>query len=611
VLKRNNQSLKRFNVIRSLKNYPGGVKTIHNKDAVPVLSVLRYCLNQSDSSEICHSIAKDIEQELLYGTTNDTTSYITSSLELYRLIAKTNIIDFKNEFDRIEINSVPTLIVEHNSEFTHTEWKKITWFESHFFKTVQEKYNELDYETILSLKYNKYGSILSFKSCSEILLSLSQQVIKEKTLRYKVAEQENGVLLTAELKHVPSVLDFDIQTAFDKNLPNNLENVVSFDTHESSKINCIQCVVVLADGSHQSDFDDLCEIVFHEIKHKHSVYLEKIYLASKQSLKEFIPNNEEISHLPRFHIRDAIQTKKICDIHYIWYAGQILTDDSICLPDEKICTACSSTSPLKPLAHGSFNIIQEWYLETPIETQILLEKFINKGSLNKSNNPDVLLQQKLRKLYGAYDILLNIYNKNFAGILQSTNTNELLIEYKSIKTVFDVTSAAGATTSLKKAEIQLKKDANDDLCYYNTFLKAHNLCYEAIGGEQKTVVSLRECHAILMLDNLVRLKYVADPNPGEHRSKQICTLPITLQGLPIDSVVTEQWHHADCDGSFNCVCKQAKQLYKSDIDDVLLRNNKHETHIYNQFFQLMTFGNLALWQKLPGMCILNKNSVCY
>ena len=49
--------------------------------------------------------------------------------------------------------------------------------------------------------------------------------------------------------------------------------------------------------------------------------------------------------------------------------------------------------------------------------------------------------------------------------------------------MFDVTYNAGTTTSLKYAEENLKKHADDDLCYYKTYLQPHYLQYEsAIAG---------------------------------------------------------------------------------------------------------------------------------
>lgn len=43
-----------------------------------------------------------------------------------------------------------------------------------------------------------------------------------------------------------------------------------------------------------------------------------------------------------------------------------------------------------------------------------------------------------------------------------------------------------------------------------------------------------------MLDTLVQVQNTVDPDPGEHRPKQLCPLPITLQGLPGQKIVLSQ-----------------------------------------------------------------------
>jgi hypothetical protein len=69
----------------------------------------------------------------------------------------------------------------------------------------------------------------------------------------------------------------------------------------------------------------------------------------------------------------------------------------------------------------------------------------------------------------------------------------------------------------------MKEKANSDFCYYNTYLRKYSIEYETVGGLVHNKVNLRGCVLIIMMDNLVRLKYHKDPEPGECRSMQICT----------------------------------------------------------------------------------------
>lgn len=113
-------------------------------------------------------------------------------------------------------------------------------------------------------------------------------------------------------------------------------------------------------------------------------------------------------------------------------------------------------------------------------------------------------------------------------MFQQANTNDLLQDCKSVKTIFNVTSAAGATSSLTKAKTDWKIKADDDLLYYNTYLKPHPLTYKTAAGLQTNNVSMRQCHVIFMLDNLVKKKSLYNPARGECESQHMCTIPITL-----------------------------------------------------------------------------------
>ena len=64
---------------------------------------------------------------------------------------------------------------------------------------------------------------------------------------------------------------------------------------------------------------------------------------------------------------------------------------------------------------------------------------------------------------------MNILSKNYIGLLEDVNSQELAINYQSINVVFSVASFSGATLSLNESEQRMKEKANSDLCYYNTY----------------------------------------------------------------------------------------------------------------------------------------------
>lgn len=377
--------------------------------------------------------------------------------------------------------------------------------------------------------------------------------------------------------------------------------MISFDTVKSKQNNSIQIVIQVTTIDLSQDISSLCKAVYYEVLRKHDLHIECAYFCKEECHKPFLGGENPA----RFQLRDEIETGNLAGILCTWQNEEETEDRNTCdNAHDSPCESCSSSlTSIRPLCIKGFDVHHEWFLETPIETQLLLEAFVNRRSLKKASNKEQFVGQKLEKLFRMYDNLLNIFNRNYIGIFQQANANELLIEYKSVNSVFGVTSSAGATTSLAYAESNLKKQADEDLCYYKTYLKRHNLVYDSNNTvSQIESVCLRECHLILMLDNLVRQRStdVSNISRGMSKSKYLCTLPITLQGLPTGSSITSQWHLPDCDGSLFCFCKLPVSLTKSDINRTLLELNQNEEKHYQQFCRLLTWSNSSLWGKLTG-----------
>ena len=218
----------------------------------------------------------------------------------------------------------------------------------------------------------------------------------------------------------------------------------------------------------------------------------------------------------RFEFRDDILLKKINSgiIHVLNSDDEDVLDEVDTITN---CQVCYGDVIAKPLNMKSFDTVTEWTLNVPILSQLFLESFINRKSVRRSENLDQFILSKLKKLYGHYDSLLNLLNKNYIGLLQDINSQELAMNYHSINTVFSVTSASGATLSLNEAEQRMKEKANSDYCYYNTYLKKREVIYETVSGVKKEQINIRNCILVLMMDNLVRLKYHKDPDMRTRR----------------------------------------------------------------------------------------------
>lgn len=104
-----------------------------------------------------------------------------------------------------------------------------------------------------------------------------------------------------------------------------------------------------------------------------------------------------------------------------------------------------------------------------------------------------------------------------------------------------------------------------------------------------------------MLDNLVKLRYHADPNPGESRSQQLCTLPITLKGIPQDCSLIDEWHDRElCDGGTPCLCMKTCTLTKDNYKNFITELCLHEQERFDQFTRLYTWGYCSLWKYITA-----------
>lgn len=176
--------------------------------------------------------------------------------------------------------------------------------------------------------------------------------------------------------------------------------------------------------------------------------------------------------------------------------------------------------------------MKEWYLEVPLEFQILLSNlFLNKDSLRRLDDSDNYLYNKIEKLYSLLDCVLNIFNRKYNGILQQLNTEELIVNYHSVSTVFAVTGQSGATRSLKWASRWLQLRSDIDKRYYDTYLKYYPIKFEDVQNNTSIKnVCMRDCYTILCLDNLVGLSIHSDPDPGKNRTNPDMHSPYHCQG---------------------------------------------------------------------------------
>ena len=113
-----------------------------------------------------------------------------------------------------------------------------------------------------------------------------------------------------------------------------------------------------------------------------------------------------------------------------------------------------------------------------------------------------------------------------------------------------------------------------------------------------------QCHIVVMLDKLVRLSFNNDPVPGDRRAKQKCLLPITLQGLPKDTLKASLCHDPDIcilmtgTNISNCLCKAQSDLKSEEVDSYLITLRPNEESAWEKFTKLSTWGSPDMWRFL-------------
>ena len=206
-------------------------------------------------------------------------------------------------------------------------------------------------------------------------------------------------------------------------------SVTVVDNNDSKTANCFDLIIETNIEFREQNFAEVCEQIKVYLTQHHGVNIRDIMFFSTVSIIQY---KKASGNIARFELKDDIQTKKVVsDIYHHHFNHDSVFD--VYEEDENLdCRNCFQDVPSNPLSIENFNIRTEWSMETPLETQILLDGFINLRGLRLTKFPERFLNRKYQVLYGAYDTLLNCFNQKHIGVLQLANTSELLMEYKSL-----------------------------------------------------------------------------------------------------------------------------------------------------------------------------------
>ena len=599
------KEVKSSNIIRIFEKDKTDFLTKQEKCWTTLSALIGFAYHHKYTLESCSTIVKEIEFKIL-GNTNKVTNRtekqpdlpIQNVLELYRLIANSNICEKKIQdllLPDLQIANrhIETLVTVHKENFSEEEWAKICLFEWHFSQV--KCVVDLTYENQLRERYSFYQQCKEINSLATTIQRQGKDITGRNINRREYGETIHNVQIYGRVAHNPSKIDSELIEAVNETLCTT--SLVSTGCNVSCQ-HQPGIHIFLETPEKLTNLQERTEVAVHQISialAKHGDVCRQIILFKKGSFADYRTKGKEDIH--RFDLYDAINSEKMDNqiVKKINFENED-EDDS-----EVTCELCFPNNEEPPLHWKNLNLIQEWCLYVPLFLQIILGVFINKISLKRSSDKHGFLMSKIVCLYSLFERLLNLHNRQYFGVVQELNTDELVFNYHSVGTVFSITSRMGITQSLKSAERRLKFYSDEDLCYFNTYLKRYPLKYESVSGFKEENVSLQNCYIAFCVDNLVMLSFKQDRERNETKSTQIATLPMTLKGMPKDTKVSESSHNEDiCDGSDQCLCKRDIILTKDKLKPTLLEAYDEEKRVLENFKSFMNWSWTATWLKTSG-----------
>ena len=603
------KSIRKDAIVREVEKHRKGVSVIDSEQYIPVASVIKYICHHSDQLVFCKRNLSQITSILL---TNPGTFNFSSIKEVYDTVAKTQFHSSVIEnhlYSTVALSNddAPTVITEYENNFSQLQWQRILLFENHFEKEVGSVHRK-SYPKIVDAKWKFLNTLEVAKDLSKRCQLHAKSSISEHYERRKIANKDDmNVYIKGSNSylHDASLMEQELMTHHHEARTEEIKRVICIDC--TAKCNHSPGVHVILELHTQlcpeaCRLDDIIALTCTYLSSKHDTECCEVAFCKAGSLKQYLTQDD---HPERFHLHDAIQSDKV---HPIFTWTTLAMPNSPEEGDCKRCDTCYPASNVKPLAFNAFRLEEEWVMHIPLVIQILMESFLNPRSITgvhsqAEEKESEYLTRKLQRLYFTYDILLNVFNKQHVGLLQERNTYELIMGSKSVTTVFHITTNSGATMSFRVAEIKLKERATKELCYFNTYKRYHHFQYQSVAGPKVGQVRISDCPVkCLLLDNLVRLRYHSDPKPGEHRSQQMCTMPITIKGVPADEEQLVSWHNVDCDmptGTGICSCMKDIAFTSTDasLPTILL---PEESSVLQRFQSLCTWGTPAIWAPLKN-----------
>lgn len=522
------KTIKAFNLLRSFAKEDS--RETANGRLISLLGVMKYACSNYKALDICKKITSEIYARVFHprlpSVPSETGQALLPVLDLYKEIAQKPLqaaaLHAVLSIHSVDEDSLVTLHTEHRDKFNEIEWGRIKFFEHHFH--LEQQVREIDqYEDVVFQKWQFWKAMLDIKGGN--LSQLCAQTIKSEKDRQRTGTLIHGLQIKGHQLHLPHRLTTTVKEAL--SLSANEHNL---------EVACTQCLKAACkrEGLHiyleftgdtEREARRIASDVRRRVEQKHSDTCHEVRLFEKGTFKHYTKDDRILV----FDLMDDVRSGKLRDKTVFVTVTAPQSSTSSDGPD---CPSCATlTNEERDCLHWrNIDVCREWTLSVPLRLQMMLQSFLNNRQLGRSTNTENYARTKLFRLYQAFHSLLNVYDRQYIGVLQDVMSDQLAFGYHNTGTVFNVTSHAGITRSLRDSERRLKREANDTDSQYNAYLRYHKIDYVTSVGGLAHEASLQDCHLVMLIDNLVRLTFHSDPARGENRSSQVCTLPITMKG---------------------------------------------------------------------------------
>ena len=599
---------KRTNIKNEVLKFEFPSREFQDRTYFALGAVVKYFFQHSRDFAVCRQIVDEILQSLVSdrGTKQKETKVHQSLFELYTQISRSSEIDCLVPDYTFILNEqrIPYLQLDYKTCFNDTEWNRIKLFEFNFGLQEDESQDDnLALKNRLSRKWTYWVDCVSSLKIGQAANRMNINTCSYQKKRILTAAAIEGITIPIAGKtHLPEHIEAELSKVLREFNVDYFETIIAVGCNESCPHkDGAHIFIEMSIEKEPLDLNNISTILIGSLKDH--ILIQGVVFLSKGTVTSF----QETEQVPRFLLRDAFLTKKLSDSIVFIHNNQDEEDyfeeaeeNNEAIPCE-ICFLEHKKWLLDPLTMPTFDRIKEWQLYVPFPVRLYLQKaFVSDASFKRSQDQASLAASKITRLLTTYEASLNTLSKAYFGVTQEVNTAELVVSYHNVTSVFNVTQSAGITRSLNSAESRLKNLASPERCYFKTYIAKHPLIYEATNdrGPIQHFISLRECHLVFLVDNLVRLRTKGDPGPGITPTTQVCTLPITVKGLPRNAKLSIDWHGENCDGTIVCECKDGKDLTKDEVDACFLSQTEAMEKVREEF------ETEAVW----GLKILFNNS---